>query len=796
MRQRIAFLLCVTLFNGLFSSIHAQISSPGWKFQSKTGLYAVASAKGKVLSKYQYASPLPFNRGIAIAQVAGKYRLVYANGACNDSTFDALIPVQGGWFYGKKQSNWEIIDAKGVKAFKLADVYEEDRELVIKIMGDLGTGLIDSSGNLMAPPKYQWISKYFNGMAIFSYQDKVGLLDASGKEALPAVYDEIKPYKLVYYGYDDQKYPAPAYVYNLWLLRQGSKLGLYHKTNGITRPVDGKGFNSFSEDLAVYQNEAGKHGFIDSLGRIAIPAAYDACYSFQNGFARVSKKPNYGMINHEGLEIVPFQYGTIDDFKDGYARAVSNITYKQNWIDAQGKIKLTEPRKYTDEDTAPAVDEEAIFPSKATAAIKLPFDRVYDMAEGYFIVKNVVNFEDRYGAVDSLGHIVIPLQYDELLYLVAGLFTYRSNKKWGLLNHKAEELTPPLSDDPLYYNKSNRFVGLFRVLQNGLYGCVDTLGRLKIPVQYTAIEEFKDGLAKASVNNLYGVIDLNGREIIPFQYKIDLDRGRKNDYFEFSTVSKNASVYQFVFPNGKVSEAYDQAFNFYKGVALVNRYQNGAQLWAAFNRDGVEILPLSETYPECFSYNYLKVCDKASNCWLLDIKTGATVGKRYARMYQKRDLPFYLVKFDRQFGMIDTLGREIIPAEMDTIFYANDWVIALKSGKYALYDTLLNPVLPMEYEYINHYVAGCFLTKKSGTWAFTPVDKLRTQSQVSEDQGLKRINIQGKWGWTDSDGKLVIPGMFDATLPFQNGKAWVFLEVFGRPFRINSRGEFILEEYP
>ena len=796
MRQRIAFLLCVALFNGPFSSIHAQISSPGWKFQPKTGLYAVASAKGKVLSKYQYASPLPFNRGIAIAQTKGKYRLVYANGACNDSTFDALIPVQGGWFYGKKKENWEVVDAKGAMSFTLVERFTTNRDAFIRITADTGTGMLDSLGNLVAPPKYQGISKCFNGLFGFRQQDKWGLLDASGKEVLPATYDDIQPYMLVNYYTPDPKYPMPDYVKNLWVLHQGSKYGLYHKTMGITKPVTGGFFSKFSEDLALYYTEPFKCGFIDSLGRVVIPAVYDGCDLFQNGLAQVWKKPNYGMINREGLVVVPFEYSTIDDFEDGYARGTSNITHRRHWIDAQGNIKLSDPTTYADEDTAPAVDEEAIFPSKATAAIKLPFDRVYDMAEGYFIVKNVVNFEDRYGAVDSLGHIVIPLQYDELLYLVAGLFTYRSNKKWGLLNHKAEELTPPLSDDPLYYNKSNRFVGLFRVLQNGLYGCVDTLGRLKIPVQYTAIQEFKDGLAKASVNNLYGVIDVNGREIVPFQYKPDIYRPRENDYFEFSTVSKNASVYQFVFPNGKVTEAYDLAYNFYKGVALVSRYQNGAQLWAAFNREGLEILPLSETYPEFFSYNYLKVCDKASNCWLLDIKTGATVGKRYARMYQKRDLPFYLVKFDRQFGMIDTLGREIIPAEMDTIFYANDWVIALKSGKYALYDTLLNPVLPMEYEYINHYVAACFLTKKSGTWAFTPVDKLHTQSQISEDPGLKRINIQGKWGWTDSDGKLVIPGVFDATLPFQNGKAWVFLEVFGRPFRINSKGEFILEEYP
>ncbi len=790
MDSKTTLFLLLVLNTGLFSNLNAQISDPVWKIQPKTGLYAVASAKGKVLSKYQYTSPLPFNRSIAIAQSAGKYRLVYANGTCSDSIFDALIPVQGGWFYGKKKENWEVFDAKGVMSFTLVERYKTDRDAFIRITADTGTGMIDSLGNLVAPPKYQWISKYFNGLASFGQQNRVGLLDTSGKEVLMASYDEIRTYKYVYYQIPNPKYPMPPYVNNLWVLRQDSKYGLYHKTLGITHPIGGGRHDKFIEDLTVYF-EAGKCGYIDSLGRIVIPAAYDGCYLFQNGLARVFKKPNYGMINREGLVVVPFEYPTIDDFKDGYARATSKITHREHWIDAQGNIKLSAPTKYVDEDTAPSVEETAQAP-KATASRKLPFDVVNDMEEGFQIVAKFDNGKYSYGAVDSLGNVVIPTQYDDLDYHGDGLFIYYRNDKRGLMNYKGEALTPPLYD----YIEHKSDAGLMLVWQNRLYGCMDSLGRLKIPVKYTGIYEFKDGLAYAIFNNLRGVIDVNGREIIPFQYKLDIDPGRENDYFEFRRVSDNARVHQFVFPNGKVSEAYDQAYNFYKGVALVNRYQNGSNLWAAFNRDGAEILPLSETYPEFFSYNYLKVCDKASNCWLLDIKTGATVGKRYAQMRQKRDQPFYRVKFDRQYGMIDTFGREVIPAEMDTIFYVNDWTVALKSGKSALYDTLLNPVLPMEYEYINHYVAGCFLTQKSGIWAFTPIDTLLTQSQFSEDPGLNRINIQGKWGWADSAGKVVIPGMFDAALPFQNGKAWVFLEVFGRPFRINSKGEFILEYYP
>lgn len=792
MLLRTSCLLWAALCTCFSATLNAQTAHPDWKLQPKTGLYAVVSPKGKVLSDYRYASPMPFNRGIAIAMTGNQYRMVYANGSCSDSTFEALLPVQGGWFYGKKRGKWVITDEKGVTAFSLPFKYPDERDAAIWINGAEGTGLIDSLGNLLAAPKYQWISRYFNGLAVFSLNDdKKGLLDASGKEVLPASYDQIEPYEIVHYGYNNNRYQVPHYVKNLWRLRNGSQYGLYHKTAGITRPVNGGFFSMFSEDLAVYQNQAGKCGFIDSLGKIVIPAAYDACELFQNGLAQVLKKPNYGMINHQGVEVVPFQYRTINDFKDGYALGSFNQNHELHLIDAQGKIKRA-PESYGNEEKAPDVDGESAASPKTTKSLNLPYGKVNDRVDGYSVVEKTIPFNDRYGAVDSLGKLVIPLQYEDLVHCGGGLFTYRRNKKWGLVNHKAEELTAALYDQHLLYT-SDRSVGLLQVVQNGRYGCVDTHGSLKIPVKYTAIKEFKDGLAYASVDNLYGVIDVNGREIVPFRYAPGY-YSRENDYFEFRRVSDKAMVYLFVNPNGKVSAEYDQAYNFSGAVAIVNRNKNRPVQWAALNRDGVEIVPLSENYVSHFSFNYLVIRDTANQYWLADKKTGAMVGKRYASLVQLYSyFPFYRVESDHHFGMLDTFGRALIPVEMDTIFYVNKWVVAKKSGLFALYDSLCAPMLPMEYEYLDHDVDGFFVTRKAGVWAFTPIGATRPEAA---ENGLTRVSSQGKWGWADSTGKVIIPCMFDATLPFRNGKAQVFLEAFGRPFRINTKGEFILEYYP
>lgn len=62
--------------------------------------------------------------------------------------------------------------------------------------------------------------------------------------------------------------------------------------------------------------ENGKYGYIDTNGKLAIPAIYDRADNFINGGAIVQKDGKYGVINTNGNVLLPFEYTRIKSDED------------------------------------------------------------------------------------------------------------------------------------------------------------------------------------------------------------------------------------------------------------------------------------------------------------------------------------------------------------------------------------------------------------------------------------------------------------------------------------------------
>ena len=58
-------------------------------------------------------------------------------------------------------------------------------------------------------------------------------------------------------------------------------------------------------------------------------------------------------------------------------------------------------------------------------------------------------------------------------------------------------------------------------------------------------------------------------------------------------------------------------------------------------------------------------------------------------------------------------------------------------------------------------------------------------------EGLALVELNGKWGFINTEGKEVIPLKYDWAMSFENGKAKV--ELNGEYFYINTKGERVEE---
>lgn len=111
---------------------------------------------------------------------------------------------------------------------------------------------------------------------------KWGFRDASGKEVIPPIYDEVFSFKE-----------------DMACVEKNGLFGYINRKNELVIPYKFECASSFSEGLAcVVQNE--KCGFIDMNGELVFPMEYEAATAFSEGISRAKKDGKWGLLKKDG----------------------------------------------------------------------------------------------------------------------------------------------------------------------------------------------------------------------------------------------------------------------------------------------------------------------------------------------------------------------------------------------------------------------------------------------------------------------------------------------------------------
>lgn len=214
------------------------------------GKIAYLDRTGKNLTGYIYDDAYPFHHGVAPVKKNGKWGLLAANGK-----------VRGGF---RLEGLYPLTSGLGVGMEKDATGLER-------------WGVIDTNGNTIIPFQFGQITGSFQGSHIA----------AAARN----------PMDLFKEGIADSL--------NTWFIfnRQGVMTGETHAHL----------WDDFSEGLIVAER-AGKFGFVDSTGRVAIPFQYEWACAFRMGMAWVGKAGKYGFIDHQGKVVIPLRYKPALDY--------------------------------------------------------------------------------------------------------------------------------------------------------------------------------------------------------------------------------------------------------------------------------------------------------------------------------------------------------------------------------------------------------------------------------------------------------------------------------------------------
>lgn len=157
-------------------------------------------------------------------------------------------------------------------------------------------GIINSSGQLIVPLIYTYISDFRNHLAAAYIGEKGCFIDNNGNQVTPMIYDDIS------------------------LSMQGD----------LFAP-------KFSCGLVLVRVE-GKYGFVNKAGEQVIESVYDSAQDFSTkGLSIVKRDNKWGIINSKGEIVIEIKYDKIFEInKKGYISVEINGVFEV--IDFSGKI--------------------------------------------------------------------------------------------------------------------------------------------------------------------------------------------------------------------------------------------------------------------------------------------------------------------------------------------------------------------------------------------------------------------------------------------------------------------------
>ncbi|WP_437920539.1 WG repeat-containing protein [Sphingobacterium sp. LRF_L2] len=172
------------------------------------------------------------------------------------------------------EGQYGIIDIRGQELFACEwDFLDIDNEQPFILFAEnQKLGFMDFQKHIVIPPKYDYLTHFVDGYAIFSIADHSGLINNREQIILPAVYTIIQEYNSQY-----------AIVL---------ENDLYYLVDIKSQRKMTKGYNYLTfanQNNFLLATEEGKYGYITAEGKTVIPFKYTYATPFYDGVASVSE---------------------------------------------------------------------------------------------------------------------------------------------------------------------------------------------------------------------------------------------------------------------------------------------------------------------------------------------------------------------------------------------------------------------------------------------------------------------------------------------------------------------------
>lgn len=430
-----------------------------------------------------------------------------------------------------------------------------------------------------------------------------------------------------------KKYPENPNVETAWLNLYRLYTSTYTKEaieHFLEEYPDFPFINMVDADLAVVGKRLfpykwkNKFGYMDEKGLPLLPASYENASVFANGLAAVYLDGKYGYIDKQNNVIINFQFDDAQDFNMG--RAIVELEGKLGVIDRTGHFIIdpiyedignySEGLCYVYKEgryTYMNMSGEQVFSTS--------FDDAYSFNGG----RAKVHLGDSSGYIRKDGSYLIVKEGVDLNYFAPDLFIYNTGDSVNLISI-ADTLVLPHFVDRIGNLNENR--SLFE--KDESFGYLDKKGAIVIPARfpvysnYFQFSQFYNGHAKIMAQGKFGMIDSLGEQILPaiftnvgaFGSLIPITKGKGWGYCD-----KNTKL--------QIQYNYDYAYPFKHGVSLVNE----GGLIGLIDEKGNQILPSVYTDIQRLEDSLLRVSEGGLTFGLFTVNGVKLTPMDYSRFH-------------------------------------------------------------------------------------------------------------------------------------------------------------------
>ena len=742
---------------------------------------------------------------------AGKFRFVNENGELiYDSHFESVIKIEDGLFFVKSEGKWGVINlyTKRYVVDPNWDFVEEYKlgrsSYIVGVNKKFGLFDAKQKKEVISPryEKYKIVENYDEAAILFYQAGKQGLFSFDGKELIACKFDTLF-----------------SILQNTdYVVLNNKKYGLYNSNSGMIVPCKYDSVFICNTEIDRYyqviQNK--KNGVFNTDGTEVVSCKYDSLAMASLDYPMFAVKLNgkYGVVEPVNYEFVSCKYDNplpINELFDDFYGAIN--------VKRGGKYGLLN------------IDGKEVFNCEYDSLIN-PAVSDLNYVE---VIKN-----KRRAIADKNGKIVIQFKYDKFvgdyLSLDYGKFcNVELNGKFGKVGIDGKEIMICKYDMPVNMDTYPLAVDHVEVIAGGKHGLIDSYCKEIIPCKYdvnilddagnTEIDKIKlkYGIFSVKRNGKSGFVNRKGVEMLECKYdsvftdmsiagEINRLYFKKGDKFGIADTNGKIikeAMYNKITPIGsgftKIIKGIDTLLVTYTGgdykTPLYNNIISFSEGMGKFKVDGN------------FGYmdSKLKISVEPFYTVAEDFKNGyAVVGK------------------ENKYGVVDKLGKEVIPIRFDKIssasatgifaYYENGKIGFIdKSGKvlcvpaytnvefheYGIVPSIDNKVglmndkgfliIPIQYEKIEVHsdFVLAYLDKKYSL--FDIKGKIITKKPVDDINFLSNyIQLENGllFGLIDRDGKEITPIKYTKIADFKGNYANV--EINGKYGVIDIMGKEVV----